>query len=78
MKTTNTYKYLRVSYIINRVSFLHVHVSATLLAILREEAETCTYRRLTMFIIYDILICLYACVVFISVTNQLNALSRIF
>jgi len=40
MKPTSTYKYLRVSYIINRVSFLHVHVSATLVAILRKVAET--------------------------------------
>jgi hypothetical protein len=37
MKPTNVYKHLRVSYVINTVSLLHVHVLATLVAILREE-----------------------------------------
>jgi hypothetical protein len=36
MKPTNAYKHLRVYYITNIVSLLHVHVSATLVAILRE------------------------------------------
>jgi hypothetical protein len=36
MKPTNVYKHLKVSYVINIVSLLHVHVSATLVAILRE------------------------------------------
>lgn len=36
MKPTNAYKHLRVYYITNTVSLLHVHVSATLVAILRE------------------------------------------
>jgi hypothetical protein len=35
-KRTNAYRYLKVSYIINKVSLLHVHVLATLVAILRE------------------------------------------
>ena len=51
LKPTNAYKYLRVSCTINRVIFLHVYVSATLVAILREVAETCICRILTMFII---------------------------
>ena len=36
MKPTSVYKNLRVPYIINSVSLLHVHVSATLVAIVRE------------------------------------------
>jgi hypothetical protein len=37
MKPTKAYKHLRVSYVINILSLLHVHVSATLVAILRKE-----------------------------------------
>jgi hypothetical protein len=33
----NAYKHLRVSYVINILCILHVHVLATLVAILREE-----------------------------------------
>jgi hypothetical protein len=36
IKPTNLYQHLRVSYILNMVSLLHVDVSPTLLAILRE------------------------------------------
>ena len=36
MKLKSAYENLRVSYTINTVSLLHVHVSATLVAILRE------------------------------------------
>jgi hypothetical protein len=36
MKRTNAYRHLKVPYIINKVSLLHVHVLATLVAILRE------------------------------------------
>jgi len=36
MKPTNTYKDIRVSYIINTLSLLHVDVSSTRVAILRE------------------------------------------
>jgi hypothetical protein len=36
VKPTNTYKHLRVSYIINIVNILHAHVSITVVAILRE------------------------------------------
>jgi hypothetical protein len=37
MKPTNAYKDLTVSYVINILSLLHVHVLATLVAILRKE-----------------------------------------
>jgi len=36
VKPTNTYKHLRVSYIINIVNLLRAHVSTILVAILRE------------------------------------------
>jgi len=36
IKPTNAYKHLKVSYITNILRLLHVHVSATLVAILRE------------------------------------------
>jgi len=36
MKRTNAYRHLKVYYIINKVSLLHAHVLATLVAILRE------------------------------------------
>jgi len=36
IKPTNAYQHLKVSYITNILSLLHVHVSATLVAILRE------------------------------------------
>ena len=38
VKLTNAYKHLKVSYIINILSLLHVHVLATLVAILREAS----------------------------------------
>jgi hypothetical protein len=41
-KQTNVYKNLRVSYIKNLVSRLHVHFSATSLWIATSVAETCT------------------------------------
>jgi len=36
MKPTNAYKHVKVFYVINIVSLLHVYVSATLVAICRE------------------------------------------
>jgi len=36
VKPTNTYKHLRVFYIMKIVNLLHAHVSTTLMAILRE------------------------------------------
>jgi hypothetical protein len=43
MKPTNAYKHLRVFYITNIVSLLRVHVSATLVAILRRCPTKDTY-----------------------------------
>jgi hypothetical protein len=40
IKRTNAYRHLKVSYITNKVSLLHVHVLATLVAILREVNYT--------------------------------------
>jgi len=36
IKPANAYRHLKVSYIINIVTLLHVHVLATLVALLRE------------------------------------------
>jgi hypothetical protein len=51
MKPTNAYKHLEVSYVIYILSLLHVHVSATLVAILREVSYKVSSKIYVLFYI---------------------------
>jgi hypothetical protein len=72
-KPTNAYEYIRVYCVINVIIYPPYDTSLGMATV----ATTCICRRFTTFVIQYILICSYAFVGFIVISNHLNAWSWI-